>query len=89
MKYILKLIIFIFLAFVMIACGNTDSSNEVSSANITITSSKNTLDTSRTKMEIDFLLTSSYSSSITLQVKELVLNTSPCKIGSAFFFSVC
>ncbi len=84
MRNILKSLILASSSLLILACGG-GGSGVTSSANITVTTTKSTLDASRKNMSIDFLLTNSYSSNVDVQVKELAIAISPCEVQSSIF----
>ena len=82
MKYILKTIIFVFSSLFIVACGSSVSGEDVSSG-VTVSSTKSTLTANKKTMNMDLLLSNNYSSKVTVQVEDLILDVAPCEVLSS------
>ncbi|CAA6825021.1 MAG: Unknown protein [uncultured Sulfurovum sp.] len=84
MKFFLKLLTLTAIIFLIFGCGSS-SSNEETSSNISVSSTKSTLTENNTTMNIKFLLTNTYSSKVTVEINALNLTIEPCEVQSSVF----
>ena len=84
MKYFLKLLLLTALSLFIISCGSEES-NTIASTKINVLSTKSTLNPSKTKMNINFLVRNNYSSDVSVSLTNLDVDISPCKVLSSSF----
>jgi len=84
MKYILQSSVLVILSLIVVSCGSTveQSATGVSSG-ISVSSSKSTITANKKLMSMNLLLRNNYSSKVTVEVKDLVLDIAPCDILSS------
>lgn len=82
MKYILQSLLLVTLSLIVISCGSTveESTSGVSSG-ISVSSTKSTITANKKLMSMNLVLKNNYSSKVTVEVQDLVLDVTPCDIA--------
>jgi len=84
MKYILKITSSILILLFMFGCGTDGSNNSVESL-LSIETQKSTINEAKDEMGIDFLVKSTYSSNVGINLSDLDISVTPCKVEQVFF----
>ena len=85
MKYIFKTIIPLFLAFLIIGCGEESSSTNATKSLLSIETQKSEVNALKNKMDIDFLVKSDYGSNVDIALSDLRMSITPCSGKSVKF----
>lgn len=76
MKIIFKLVMMSFIGLLLVGCG----SETTTQSDLSVKSRKSTLNAGNKGMSMDLILTNNYASNVQVELKDLVVNVSPCVI---------
>ena len=84
MKKFFKISTFLFLVFALFGCGGS-SSGDSSSSDLTIETQKSGINELKDAMSIDFLVQNNYGQDVEVELSELAINVTPCKVKQVIF----
>jgi hypothetical protein len=85
MTNFLKMSRTLFLILALVACGEGTSSSDGSASSLYIETQKSQLNSDKSEMGIDFSVTNGYSDGVDINLKELAIKVTPCKIKQVVF----
>jgi hypothetical protein len=85
MKNFLKMSSLLFFILALVGCGEGSSSSDGSASSLYIETQKSQLNSDKSEMGIDFSVTNGYSDGVDINLKELAINVTPCKIKQVIF----
>jgi len=85
MKDFFKVSASFLLMFGLVGCGEGSSSSNSSGSSLYIETQKSQLNSDKSEMGIDFSVTNGYSNGVEVNLKELSLSVTPCKIKQVVF----
>jgi hypothetical protein len=85
MRNFLKMSSALFFILALVGCGEGSSSSDGSASSLYIETQKSQLNSDKSEMGIDFSVTNGYSDGVDINLKELAIKVTPCKIKQVVF----